>query len=123
MSFATAVNCIDGRTQEPLIAFVKSKFNVDYVDMITEPGVDLVLTENKGSMTVDSIVQGIKVSIEAHQSEGICIAGHANCAANPTSDEKHHEQIKKSVQILSKLFKDLTVVGVWIDSERVVHQL
>jgi hypothetical protein len=38
--FGTAINCIDGRTQEPVIDFMKQKYNIDGVDMLTFPGVD-----------------------------------------------------------------------------------
>lgn len=37
MKFAAAINCMDGRTQVPVIEFLKNKYGVDYVDMITEP--------------------------------------------------------------------------------------
>ena len=36
--FGTAINCIDGRAQEPLIAWFKSEHGLDYVDLITEAG-------------------------------------------------------------------------------------
>ncbi len=32
--FITAINCMDGRTQIPVIEFLKKNFQVDYVDMI-----------------------------------------------------------------------------------------
>lgn len=37
-TFATAINCMDGRTQEPIINYMKQGYKVDYVDMINEPG-------------------------------------------------------------------------------------
>jgi hypothetical protein len=43
--FATALNCMDGRVQITIIEFLKKKFKVDYVDMITEPGIDKILAE------------------------------------------------------------------------------
>jgi hypothetical protein len=45
-TFATAINCMDGRTQEPIINFMKQGFKVDYVDMINEPGPVKALAEN-----------------------------------------------------------------------------
>jgi hypothetical protein len=41
--FGTAINCIDGRTQEPVLEFMKQKYNIDGVDMVTFPGVDAVI--------------------------------------------------------------------------------
>lgn len=36
--FATTINCMNGRVQIPVIDYMKSKYGVDYVDMVTEPG-------------------------------------------------------------------------------------
>ena len=38
--FATSVSCMDGRIQIPLTNWIKKNFSVDYVDTITEPGID-----------------------------------------------------------------------------------
>jgi len=45
--FATAINCMDGRTQEPIINFMRHWYRVDYVDMINEPGPVKALAEYK----------------------------------------------------------------------------
>ena len=44
--FVTAINCIDGRVQKPITEFAVRKFKAAYVDLITEPGPDKVLSEN-----------------------------------------------------------------------------
>lgn len=44
-TFATAINCMDGRTQLAVTAFMKSRYGVDFVDMITEPGPVRALAE------------------------------------------------------------------------------
>ena len=38
--FGTAINCIDGRTQEVVIDHMKQKYNIDEVDMVMSPGAD-----------------------------------------------------------------------------------
>ena len=38
ITFATAINCIDGRTHLPVIDYMRGQFGVDFVDMVTEPG-------------------------------------------------------------------------------------
>ncbi len=43
--FGTVLNCIDGRVQIPVTNWLKENFDVDYVDLITEPGIDKVLSE------------------------------------------------------------------------------
>ena len=35
--FGTAINGIDGRTQQPVIDYIKQNYAVDIVDMITFP--------------------------------------------------------------------------------------
>jgi hypothetical protein len=38
--FGTAINCIDGRTQQVVIDHMRQKYNIDGVDMVTFPGAD-----------------------------------------------------------------------------------
>ena len=38
--FATSVSCMDGRIQIPLNKWIKENYSADFVDTITEPGVD-----------------------------------------------------------------------------------
>ena len=44
-TFFTAINCMDGRVQLPVIKYVQEKFDILFVDMITEPGPILYLSE------------------------------------------------------------------------------
>ena len=54
-TFATAINCMDGRVQLPVTAFLKKKYGVDYVDVITEPGPNGILAANKDQSIIYSI--------------------------------------------------------------------
>ena len=38
MIFFTTIKCKDGRVQLPVISYLQKRFNVQYVDSITEPG-------------------------------------------------------------------------------------
>jgi hypothetical protein len=38
--FGTAINCIDGRTQQVVIDQLEQNYNIDGVDMVTFPGAD-----------------------------------------------------------------------------------
>ena len=44
--FATSVSCIDGRIQFPLASWIKKMHSIDFVDVISEPGVDKKIVEN-----------------------------------------------------------------------------
>ena len=110
--FATSVSCMDGRIQIPLAKWIKENFSFDYVDAITEPGVDK-------SITKDSIIESIKtkvgISVNAHKSKLIVFSGHYDCAANPVSNEEHVEFIKKGVEVISSWNLGAKVIGVWVD--------
>lgn len=114
-NFVTAVNCIDGRTQEPLIDFIKRKFSAKYIDLVTEPGPDNILSKNKQQKIVKSIKNRVSLSIEKHNSKILIVVGHHDCAGNPVADDEHFRQIKKAVQNVDKWNLGVFVYGVWID--------
>ena len=116
-TFVTAINCIDGRVQEPLIEFAKREFKIDYVDTVTEAGPDKVLSENKDINIVESIKRRALISIEKHKSKVIIIAGHHDCAGNPVGEEEHRRQLKKSAQNIKQWNLGVDVYAVWVDKD------
>ncbi len=115
--FATCLNCMDGRVQEPAIKYIKDKYKVDYVDMITEAGMDRVLSEN--SSLDNNLSHKIDISLNLHGSKLIFVVGHYDCGGHPVDDETHKSDIRKSVENLKKLYfeKGINIYGLWIDSE------
>ena len=111
--FATSVSCMDGRIQLPLANWIKEKYSVDFVDAITEPGVDKTVAVNSN---LESIKFKVGISINAHKSELIVISGHFDCAGNPVSDDEHISQIKKGVEVISSWNTGVKVIGVWVDN-------
>ncbi|MCK4433251.1 MAG: hypothetical protein KAV48_04880, partial [Methanomicrobia archaeon] len=55
IKFATAINCMDGRVQIPVIEWLKRKYSASYVDMITEPGPNKILAESKDDPVIETI--------------------------------------------------------------------
>lgn len=110
--FATSVTCMDGRIQIPLTEWIKENYSVDYVDTITEPGVDKKVAENTD---LDSIKAKVGISINAHKSSLIVVSGHYDCAGNPVSDEEHISHIKKGVENISSWNLGVKIIGVWVD--------
>ena len=110
--FATSVSCIDGRIQIPLTKWIKENYSVDYVDTITEPGVDKTITENS---VFESIKTKVSISINAHKSELVVLSGHYDCAVNQVSNEDHIELIKKGIGVISSWNLGAKVIGVWVD--------
>ena len=120
--FGTAINCIDGRTQAPVSDWIKENHSVDYVDTITEPGCDKVLLEVDYDK-IDHIKSKLLISIKAHNSSLIVIAGHYDCAANPVSKEEHLTQIKKSINIIKSWNFPVKVLGVWVNDQWKIEQV
>jgi hypothetical protein len=112
--FTTALNCMDGRVQIPVIEFLKKKFKVDYVDMITEPGIDKILAEGNKEL-ISWIKEKIKISVKKHNSKVIAIVGHTDCAGNPVEKEKHIEQIKKGMKIIKLMRLNVKIIGLWVN--------
>ena len=110
--FATSVSCMDGRIQIPLTNWIKENFSVDYVDTITEPGIDKLVADNTD---LESIKIKVGISINKHESELIVVSGHYDCAGNPVSNEEHITQIKKGIEVISSWNVGVKVVGVWVD--------
>lgn len=112
--FATAINCIDGRVQMPVINWMDLYCQVQYVDMITEPGVDNLLV-NGSQADVYYIRQKAQFSVERHESQVIAIIGHHDCLGNPVSHEKHLELIKKGADIIESWGFWVRVVGLYVN--------
>ena len=120
--FGTTINCIDGRTQNPVSQWIKENYSVDYVDTVTEPGPDKVLLE-VNIEKIEQIKSKLLISIKAHNSTLIVIAGHHDCAANPVSKEEHLTQIKKSINMIKSWNFPVKVVGVWVNDQWKVEQI
>jgi len=118
--FATSVSCMDGRIQIPLAKWIKENHSVDFVDVITEPGIDKMVAEN---LDLESIKTKVSISINAHKSGLIVVSGHYDCAGNPVSDEEHISQIRKGVEVISSWGLNVKVVGIWVDGSWNVNVL
>ena len=112
--FGTAINCMDGRVQLPVINWMTEKFGLDYVDMITEPGPDKILAEEIAP-NVESIKARVLISVEKHNSAVVVIMGHDDCAGNPVSKDEHWKHIRRAMQIIKSWSLPVTIYGLWLD--------
>ena len=115
MSFCTAVNCMDGRVQLPVIRYLQEQHGVLYVDVITEAGPVRTLAEPADSEIKRSILERVGVSITAHGSKLIAIVAHADCAGNPTREDEQRRQLARSVEYVAEEFPTASVIGLWVD--------
>jgi hypothetical protein len=113
--FASAINCMDGRAQKPVIDWLIKQFGVDYVDMITEPGPNMILADNKDLFLLDSIKRRVNISINKHFSKIIAIVGHHDCAGNPVDKETQIQHILSAIKTVESWGFDARVIGLWVN--------
>ena len=112
--FAVVLNCIDGRTQQPLLDWVREELDVAHVDVVTEPGVDGVLAHGDDRALQD-LLDKVCVSRLAHGAVALVVAGHHDCAANPGDAEAHAADVSRAVEAVSAALPELPVRGVYVD--------
>ncbi|AWB10376.1 hypothetical protein TDSAC_1023 [Thermodesulfobium acidiphilum] len=122
MVFASAINCMDGRTQEPVINWIKKNYNVKYIDMITEAGPIKIISENSDICLINSIKERLNISINIHGSKLIAIVGHYDCAKNPENKNTQIKQIKDCINIVKQWY-DVEIVGLYVNENWQVEEI
>ena len=121
--FVTAINCMDGRVQLPVIDWLKMHLRADFVDMITEPGPNKILAENIEIGLIHSLKKRVEISVVKHASAQIAIVGHFDCAGNPVNKETQLSQIKAAVHTIQSWGFQIPVIGLWVDDHWTVHKI
>lgn len=106
---------MDGRVQLPVVEYIKRDYAVDYVDMITEPGPNKILSENADRTLIESIKRRVAVSTEVHNSKLIAIVGHYDCAGNPVDKETQQSHILTSINTVKSWEFEAQVIGLCVD--------
>ena len=114
---------MDGRVQLPVIHHLQKRFDAEYIDSITEPGPNLILSEQKNPDMVNAIIKRINISIEKHNSSAIAVVGHYDCAGNPAPKEEQIQHIKDSIKLLKIHFKKPEIIGLWVDENWEVNEV
>ncbi len=114
--FVTAISCMDGRVQLPVINWLRDNYRADYVDMITQPGPIKLLSENQEA-AVAVMRRCVEVSVKHHNSRLVAVVGHLDCAGNPVGKDEQLRQIATSVQLIKGwgLEEGVEVIGLWVD--------
>lgn len=123
MRFCTVINCMDGRVQLPVIRYLQYRFNVECVDSITEAGPNLILAERKPIALVQSVLERLRVSFENHNSVGVAIVGHHDCAGNPAPQHDQIVHIRKAIHLLRQQYRNIEIIGLWVDRNWEVHEV
>ncbi len=121
--FGTAVNCMDGRVQMPVIEWLKQEFGLDYVDVITEPGPNKILAENQDRIAIESIKRRVSISVTKHGSKVIAIVGHYDCAGNPAEKQTQLNHLTEAEKTVLAWGFDVQTIKLWVDENRQVERL
>lgn len=122
--FGTAINCIDGRTQEVVINHMKQKYNIDGVDMVTYPGADGIFSaEERSEESIALVRRAVSISIEKHGSRIIAVVGHYDCAGNPGDREHHYVHVRQAMREVSSWDFPAQVVGFYVNDKRVIEEV
>lgn len=110
--FGTSLCCMDGRVQQPICEWLKKNYNIDFVDTITEAGMDKQFFDK-----VNEIKSKVEISVNKHKSKTVIITGHHDCAGNPVSKEEHIRLTKEAAAVIKSWNFPITVVGAWVNQE------
>lgn len=119
--FASCLNCMDGRVQLPTVLWIKENYKIDYVDVITEAGMDGILANE--SINIDSILHKVDISITKHKANDIFIIGHYDCAGNLVNEKIHKRHIRKGVERIKSLRPSCEVIGLWVSEQWFVERI
>jgi len=108
---ATCLNCMDGRVQLPVLQWIKANYPVDFVDVITEAGMDAVLS---GQEDIREILRSIAVSVNVNRSTRLFVVGHDDCRGNPVDEQIHRRQITDAVRRLGSHWPKHEIAGLWV---------
>ncbi len=121
-TFAAAINCIDGRTQRAVIAWMEHNVGVQYVDLITEPGPEKLLTQGTPAQ-IEDVKRKVAVSVNAHHSQVVALAAHHDCAGNPVTAAEHQAQVRQGAQVIAGWGLGVRVLGLWVNDAWQVEQI
>jgi len=113
--FATAINCMDGRTQIPVINWFKEHYGVDYVDAVTEPGPVLHLAEGNGVL-IESIRGRVWISVNGHGSNVVAVVAHDGCAGNPKPKDAQLVQMDRAIVEIKSWGLGVKIIGLYVNN-------
>lgn len=123
MSFCTAINCMDGRAQLPVIRYLQARFGALFVDTITEPGPNRILADRADALKVQAILDRLALSVQKHASVGIAVIAHHDCAGNPAPREAQIAHLREAVRFLQALYPNLPILALWVDENWTVTEI
>jgi len=115
--FACAINCMDGRVQDAVKNYMQENYNVDYVDMITEPGPNKILADDSDSAVIENIKKRVEISVHHHGSKVVAVVGHFGCAGNPAGKEEQIKHLKKAQKTVESFGFPVKIILLWVEGD------
>lgn len=115
--FACVINCMDGRVQDVVKDYMKQNYQVDWVDMVTEPGPNKILADNLDSVVINNIKKRVEISVHHHGSKVVAIVGHFGCAGNPTEKEEQIKHLQLAKKAVEDFVLGVEVILLWVDGD------
>ncbi len=124
-TFATCLDCADGRTKEPILAWARKNIGVQWVDLLTRAGMDGSLLSGLHPVIVEDLRNQLGILLDKHQSKHILVSGHCECAGNPVSKEMHRVCIRQVCQMLRSwnLPEGVEVIGLLVNEAWEVERI
>lgn len=120
--FGTAINCIDGRTQEAVIGYMKRNYSVDGVDMVTLPGADGIFS-GRHNAEIDLVKRAVNISVEKHGSGVVAVVGHHDCAGNPGDREHHRVHLRTAMLKVESWDLAVQVLGLYVNDKWKIEEI
>ena len=105
---------MDGRVQLPVLQWIKTNYPVDFVDVITEAGMDNVLANQED---IREVLRSITISVNVNKSTRLFVVGHYDCRGNPVEENVHRQEINSSVKRLKEHWPTHEIVGLWVNKK------
>ena len=103
---------MDGRVQLPVLNWIKENYRVDFVDVITEAGMDGVLSNQED---IKEVLRSITTSVNINKSIKLFVVGHFDCRGNPVEEDVHRREINNAVNRLKGHWPAHEIVGLWVN--------
>lgn len=114
LRFALAITCIDGRVQRPVVDYLRRKYGVDYVDLITEPGPERALTDPSRVRIQAAIERNARFSVQGHDAELVAVTAHDECLGNDADSGTRLSQLSAAQQLVASWKLGVDVVALWV---------
>src|SRR5262245_3075414 len=95
---------------------MRDMLSVDYVDLVTHPGVDGLLAKEP-ERAGDILRASIDISIQRHGSPVLALVGHHECAANAGSADLHREQLLRGLRVLQNWELGVKLIALWVNAD------